>query len=165
MPGLVVVELLDGRWLGLDTRGADRSVERELEIWALVPDQQDSQTTRSGVSWDDILGAGPLLAALRSREFNVAARNAFGGTIRHLTAWWSAEHPDLTSEQAGRRVQRAYQAAWDSPADHGHRNIRHGEAARTDDGWTVDVEDWVGDCTIDGLVTLLRPRRPMHPTT
>lgn len=158
MANLVVVELLDGSWLGMDTRGADRSVERELEIWALVPPDQERRTTRSGPSWDDVLEAGPLLLALRSRTITDAARNTFDGTVRHLTAWWSAEHPLLTPEEVVARVRRVCRAARESPADHDLGSLRCGAPIREEDGgWTVEVESWVAHCAADGLITVLRP--------
>jgi hypothetical protein len=71
MSHMVVVELLDGSWLGVDATGENRSVERELETWALVSDDPDHTTTRSDISWDDVLAAGPLLTAVRARTLNV----------------------------------------------------------------------------------------------
>jgi hypothetical protein len=157
---LVVVELLDGSWLGVDTRGADRSVERELEIWALIPAEQEEQATRSGMSWDDALGAGPLLSTLRSRTVTDAARTAFDGTVRHLTAWWSTEHRSLTTEQVADRVGQVYRSAQEPPSNRA-ADTQPGHPVQEEDGaWTVEIGSWMARCSADGLTTVLQPRHP-----
>ena len=155
MSDLVVVELLDSSWLGLDSRGADRTVERELEIWALVPDAPRSQTNRSSDAWDDAVDAGPLVDVLRTRVLPESAQRAFASTARHLTAWWSSNHPSLTSEQAVARVRRVWSAANESPAIVDVPPM--GPVTCAHDGWTTVVGSWTARCDADGLVTVLRP--------
>jgi hypothetical protein len=162
---LVVVELLDGRWLGLDVRGADWSVERELETWALVADQESSATIRSDASWDDVVDAGPLLDAVSSRRLNDTARRVFPGVTRHLDAWWGADHEALSAGDVARRIQQAANDARAGPAT--------GDVFCTpprpqaDGSWRAEVDAGVvAICAVDGLYVLLSgdPAQPRHWT-
>jgi hypothetical protein len=157
MTDLATVELLDGSWLCLDTRGADQSVAEELEIWALVPDQRAHVTARSGRSWDDVLGAGPLVRALRARSVTEAAHRAFESTARHLMTWWRTDHPLLTPDDVVDRARWVCWAAREAPEGIEHGTLRCGSPVATECGWTVDVESWTVHCDADGLTTLLVP--------
>lgn len=117
MTELVLVELLDGSWLGVNTRGADRSVAGELAIWALVPDHSGHDATRSEVSWEDVRAAGSLLTALRNRRLTDAAWRAFDSTARHLSGWWAAAHSPLSTAEVADRVGDAVTLALESPDD------------------------------------------------
>ncbi len=151
---LVVVELLDGSWLGVDVRGADRSVERELETWALVADQKSQGTTRSDASWDDVVDAGPLLRAIQSHRLNDSARRVFPGATRHLDAWWDSDHQALRAVEVARRIQ---QAANDALAGPGTGDVACTPPRRQADGsWRAQVGvGIVATCAADGLYVLL----------
>lgn len=157
MTDLATVELLDGSWLCLDTRGADESVAAELEIWALVPEHDAHVTARSGRSWDDVLGAGPLLRALRARNVTEAGHRAFESTTRHLMTWWRTDHPLLMPDEVVDRAKWVWRVSREAPGEAEHGTLRCGSPVSMAGGWTVDVEFWTAHCDADGLATLLVP--------
>lgn len=152
MAGLAVVELLDGSWLGLDVQGADWSVDRELALWAIVPEEAGDTTPRSDMRWDEVLAAGPLLVTLSSRGLNEAAWGAFPSTARHLSGWWDSSHPALSSDGVADRVAQVTASAWESPEE---LVVEWADPVLGADGvWSVQAREGVtARCDADGLLT------------
>ncbi|HEY0636112.1 MAG TPA: hypothetical protein VGD67_00560 [Pseudonocardiaceae bacterium] len=156
MVAVVAVELLDGTWLGVDVRGADRAVDAELRTWALVPNRQENPRSRSEASWDDVLDCGPLLTALRQRVLPSAAWRVFPSTARHLTARWGTQAGPLDAAEVSARVRQAVgAAAVDRPvAAAPECTLPH----QLEDGsWLVHVDGTVeATCARDGSFVVMR---------
>lgn len=96
----VVIELLDGSWLGVFE--ADEAATRELETWALVPDGPADEPSRAGGVWTQALEAGPLLYVMFTGVVGNAAWSVFPAAARFLTR---RRHADVDMTAVTERVR------------------------------------------------------------